>query len=478
MEEQFLGYLNHVMLSRIQFGLTAVFHILWPVLTIGLSSFLFIWEWKWLRTRDLYYYHQIRFWLKIFIINFAIGVATGIVMEFQFGTNWDAFAIGSGPVFGHMLGFEAAMSFMLEAAFVGVMMFGWSRVSPRMHFLSTTMVFIAAYLSGFWILAANSWMQTPTGGFIAKEGHFQLMSNWDSIMNPDTKWGVGHMLVACVEISLFVVGGVSAGYLLRRRNSEFFLRSFKFAAIIATFITPLQIFMGDGSGRMAYTYQPAKLAAMEAHWETNPHGSPAAFHLIAWPDQQKQENIYSIYLPYALSLITTRSLRGQVLGLKEFPVEDQPPVWYTFYAFRLMLLFGFWFFFLMLYTMWLWWKRKLRAETIHLHKKFLWAWIISLPLSYMAMECGWITREVGRQPWTMYGLLRTVDSASSLPPATVGTSLWLFAFFYLTLITLFVVFVRSILRKGPKPERPPAVNVKGRGFEDLWKRKEVRRERA
>ena len=232
MPESIQTCLNPLVLARIQFAFTAMFHILWPVLTIGLSLFLLVMEALWLKTGEESYYSHARFWGKLFALNFSVGVATGIPMEFQFGTNWSAFSIAGGDVFGHLLGFEAAIAFMLEAAFLGIMLFGWNRVSPRMHLFATVMVCLGSFLSGYWIMVANSWMQTPTGGYLA-DGRFVLVDQWASITNPDALWGVSHMLFAAVEISLFVVGGISGWYLLKRRHVDFFLRSFKIAVVVA-----------------------------------------------------------------------------------------------------------------------------------------------------------------------------------------------------------------------------------------------------
>src|SRR5574340_387784 len=326
-------------LSRLQFAFTAMFHIIWPVLTIGLSVFLLIMEMQWLKTRNGRYYSHARFWSKLFALNFAIGVATGIPMEFQFGTNWSAFSVAGGDVFGHLLGFEAAIAFMLEAAFLGIMLFGWNRVSRRMHLFATFMVCLGSFLSGYWIMVANSWMQTPTVGYMA-QGRFVMVDQWASIMNPDALWGVSHMLFAAVEISLFVVGGISGWYLLKGRHVEFFLTSFKIAVLAAILVAPLQIFLGDGAGRATAVHQPAKLAAMEAHWETNPAGTGAPWRLAAWPRQAEQRNLWEINIPYALSILITHAPTGKITGLTVFPREDQPPVWPVFLAFRIMLFFG------------------------------------------------------------------------------------------------------------------------------------------
>jgi cytochrome d ubiquinol oxidase subunit I len=439
---------NPLMLSRLQFAFTAMFHIIWPVLTIGLSLFLVVMEVLWLKTREEHYYRHARFWGKLFALNFSIGVVTGIPLEFQFGTNWSAFSVAGGDVFGHLLGFEAAIAFMLEAAFLGIMLFGWKRVSPRMHLLATAMVCLGSFLSGYWIMVANSWMQTPTGGYLA-QGRFVMVDQWASIMNPDALWGVSHMLFAAVEVSLFVVGGISAWYLLKKRHVDFFLTSFKIAVLTAILVAPLQIFLGDGAGRATAVHQPAKLAAVEAHWETNPAGTGAPWRLMAWPLQDEQRNLWEIKIPFALSLLITHSPTGMVTGLKAFPREDQPPVWPPFLAFRVMLFLGGGFVALTLWTVWVWYRGGLAAAAIAGQKRLLTCWIIALPASYIAMEAGWIVREVGRQPWAIYGLVRTAHSASPLPLAAVATSLLLFVAFYAVLGILFLVFARKLIVRGP-----------------------------
>src|SRR5512141_1846716 len=236
-----------ILFSRLQFAFTAMFHVIWPVLTIGLSLYLVLVEALYLRTKNKIYYFQARFWSRLFILNFAVGVVTGIPMEFQFGTNWSLFSQAGGDVFGHILGFEATMAFMLEAAFLGIMIWGWEKVSPGWHLFSTAMVATGSSLSALWIMVANAWMHTPTGG-VFREGRFQLESSWAAIFNPDMPWAVSHMWVACLEITVFVVGGISAWYLFRNRQVDFFLKSFKTVVAVAIVITPLQIFLGDGSG--------------------------------------------------------------------------------------------------------------------------------------------------------------------------------------------------------------------------------------
>jgi cytochrome d ubiquinol oxidase subunit I len=444
-----MAAMDHIILSRLQFALTAMFHILWPVLTIGLSLFLVVMEGLWLKTRNEMYYRHARFWTRLFILNFAVGVVSGIPMEFQFGTNWAAFSKAGGDIFGHLLGFEATMAFMLEAAFLGIMIWGWKRVSPRMHFFATAMVAFGSSLSAFWIMSANAWMQTPAGG-IFQNGQYVTTSSLAAIFNPDMPWGVSHMWIACLEITTFVIGGISAWCLLTKRHVSFFLKSFKIVVIGAVFITPLQIYLGDGSGLEVAKNQPAKLAAMESHWHTNPPGTPAAWNILAWPDKAKQENRWAIRIPYVLSLLDTRSLTGQVKGLREFAAEDQPPIWLPFYAFRVMVGLGLLFFFLMIWTLWAWKKGRLKPDIVSRQKLLLLSWMAALPLSYLAMESGWVTREVGRQPWIIYGVLRTQEAASSLPAYPVASSLIVLGLIYTGLLGFFLLFAWFIIYKGPE----------------------------
>lgn len=448
---------DQLLLSRLQFAFTAIFHIIWPVLTIGLSLFLVVMEARWLQTGDERYYQHARFWMRLFLLNFAVGVVSGIPMEFQFGTNWSAFSTAGGDIFGHLLGFEASMAFMLEAAFLGIMAFGWKRVSPGMHLFATTMVAFGGTLSAFWIMAANSWMQTPVGGdFIDKQ--FVLTDTFAAVLNPDAYWGITHMWIACLEISLFVIGGISAWYLLRGRHTQFFLTSFKMMVTASVVITLLQVLLGDGAGKSVYHHQPTKLAAIEAHWQTNAPGEGAAWNVLAWPDKKLQGNRWAIQVPYALSLITTHSLTGRVTGLREFPVQDQPPLLLTFYSFRIMLFIGGALVLLTLWSLWAWRRGKLTPETVGRQKWLLISWIAAVPLSYIAMEAGWVTREVGRQPWVIEGVLRTEEGVSPLPAGTVAASLLGFMVIYSVLFFLFLFFAKRILDKGPDLESSPTGN--------------------
>lgn len=438
-----------VLLSRLQFAVTTLLHIIWPILSIGLSLFLVVVEILWLKTGDVVWYRHARFWARLFLLNFGIGVVTGLPLEFEFGTNWASFSRSVGSFFGNILGFEGAMAFMLEAGFLGIMMFGWERVSRRMHLFATIMVAFGASLSAFWIMAANAWMQTPAGG-VMRNGQFELLSYSAALFNPNMPWAVAHMWVACVETSALVIGGISAWYLLRGVHGDFFLRSWRCAFLALVILSPLQIVLGDGSGRNVFLHQPAKGAALEGHWQTNipPHGAPWA--LLAWPDQQAQNNAWSLQVPALLSWLVTHSPDGEVRGLRDFPRRDQPPALpLLFYAFRLMVLIGFWLLLLAGWTAWTTRAKGWRLESLLTRRRLLQCWVASIPLGYLAAEAGWIVREVGRQPWIVYGLLRTQEQASALPAGLVLTTLLAYTGVYLLLAVAFIVFARRLLFAGP-----------------------------
>lgn len=441
--------MNTLILSRLQFALTAMFHILWPVLTIGLSLFLVLNEALWIRTRDPDYYRHARFWAKLFILNFGIGVASGLPLEFEFGTNWAPFSRAMGNFFGNILGFEGAMAFMLEAGFLGIMLFGWRRVAPKIHLFATSMVALGASMSAFWIMVANSWMQAPTGG-VMRDGRFIVTSYTRAIFSPYALWSVGHMWVACLETSLLVIGAISAYYIRRGQAQSFFLKSLRLVIIAGLVVAPLQIFLGDGSGRVVFQDQPAKGAAIEGHWATNPTGHPAAWALAAWPSAQQQRNLWALRIPGLLSLLATHRLTGRVIGLRAFPRRNQPPLLpLLFYAFRIMVVIGFYVFGLMLWSLWLWWRRRLSPELVTQNRWWLAAWVGALPLGYIAVESGWVVREVGRQPWIVHGFMRTAQGVSHLPPDVVLFSSLGYLTLYTILFITFVIFFRRIIRQGP-----------------------------
>ncbi|MBP5975973.1 cytochrome ubiquinol oxidase subunit I [Brasilonema sp. CT11] len=447
---------DSVVLSRMQFALTALFHMLWPVLTTGMGIYLVIVEGVWLKTRNPDYYYHARFWAKFYVLNFGIGVATGIPMEFQFGTNWSRFSEAAGNFFGSVIGFEASWAFMLEAAFLGIMLFGWERVNPIIHYVSTILVAVGANLSTLWILTANSWMQTPAGGELVN-GKFIVHDYFQAIANPFMKNSVLHMFFATLETSLFVIGGISAWYILNRRHEAFFSKSLKIALAAAIAVAPLQIYIGHLSGEQVYHYQPSKLAAMEAQWETTPAGQSADWSLLAIPNDKAQKNDWEITVPNALGYILEfkQKLTYPVRGLSEWKPEDRPHmIGLIYYAFRIMIGIGFFFAGLMLLSVLQWLRGKLSAENIAQQRWLMRAWVFAAPLGYIAVDSGWIVRCVGRQPWIVYGQIRTVDGASNLPASNVLASLTSFAVVYSILFVAVLYFGSRIIRRGPNLELP------------------------
>ncbi|MHB1941441.1 MAG: cytochrome ubiquinol oxidase subunit I [Acidiferrobacteraceae bacterium] len=440
--------LSPVLLARIQFGFIAAFHILWPPLTVGLAFILFALEFLWHRSGEEFYYRQARFWSRLFLLNFGIGVATGVPLEFSFGTNWKLFSIAAGNFFGNILGFETVIAFMLEAGFVGIMIFGWRRVPPIVHLFATAMVALGSVLSVFWIMVANSWMQTPTGT-VLRNGRFVVTNYWKAIFNPDLVYAFWHMLVACLELSLVVVAGVSAWYLYQGRNSEFFFRIFRLAALLAALVAPTQILIGDSAGRALATLAPAKLAAIEAHWHTNSPGHGASWALLAAPDATRQDNRWAIKIPDALSLLIRHSATGRVLGLTSFPRRDQPPVWIPFYAFRLMVVSGFFVAGAALWTLIVAARGELTSVGLTKRRGLLRAWILSIPATYLAIEAGWFTREIGRQPWVVYGLMRTSAGTSDLAVPALIWSLFGYVVIYAVVGVSGFYFARRIIEEGP-----------------------------
>ncbi|KST63593.1 cytochrome ubiquinol oxidase subunit I [Mastigocoleus testarum] len=440
-----------VMLSRMQFALTSIFHMLWPVLTTGMGIYLVVVEGLWLKTRDSDYYYHARFWSKLYVLNFGIGVASGLPMEFQFGTNWAPFSIAVGDFFGSILGFEASMAFMLEAGFLGIMLFGWNRVPPVMHYIATIMVAFGANLSTFWILSANSWMQTPVGGEFV-DGKFIVRDYFQAIFNPSMAASVSHMFFATLETSLFVIGGISAWYILNKRHQEFFSKSLKIVLAATIAIAPLQIAIGHISAEQVYHNQPSKLAAIEARWENVNAGESAPWSLLALPSKEAEKNIFELNIPHGLGYILEfkDKLSEPLLGLKEWKPEDRPPaIGLIFYSFRIMSGIGFFFVGLMLLSVIQWLRGKLSPENITQQSLLMLGWIFAAPLGYIAVEAGWIVREVGRQPWTVYGLIRTTDAASSLPASDVLGSLSVFAVVYTILFICALYFGSRIITKGP-----------------------------
>ena len=445
--------MDTVLLSRVQFAVTTLFHILFPTLTIGLSVFLVVVEFLWLRTKEELYYRMYRFWVKIFAVNFSVGVVTGIVLEFEFGTNFSRFSQAASNVIAPLMAFEVMTAFFLESGFLGIMLFGWNRVSRHMHFLATSLVAVGTILSSFWIIAANSWMQTPAG-YRLIDGTFMVTDFHAAIFNPSTVVRMLHMSTAALETTAFVVAGVSAYFLLKGGMSVLFRRSLTIALIMAALFAPLQMIIGDLSGRMVFRHQPAKLAATEAHWETNRDGG-APFVVVAFPDVKEEKNTFEISLPNGLSLLATHSLHGRVSGLKEFAREDRPSVPLLFLAFRIMIGIGTLLVLVMVWGFLLWRKGRLFE-----HRPFLWTLLIIHPLGFLAVETGWITTEAGRQPWLVYGLMRTAEGLSPIPPGNVIWSLSLFLIIFASIGLIYLFYILKMIKRGPDVSSPiPAVQL-------------------
>lgn len=436
-----------VFLSRIQFALTTMFHILFPVLTIGLALYLVVVEFLWLKTRQELYYRIYRFWAKIFAINFGVGVVTGVVLEFEFGTNFSRFSQAVSNVFSPLLAFEVMTAFFLEAGFLGIMIFGWNKVPKGIHFLATCLVALGSMVSAFWILAANSWLQTPAG-YKLVNGRFMVTDFWAVIFNPSTVTRVGHMVMASLETSAFVVAGISAYYLLKDKHIDFSRRSLGIALIMAAFFAPLQVYLGDRSGVTVFHHQPAKLAAMEAHWETNTLGG-APFAVVALPDPKNEMNLFEITIPNGLSLLVTRSMNGRVQGLKEFPRENRPNVSALFWSFRFMVAIGF-----ILLLVMIWAALLRQRKRLYHHRPFLWTLVIIHPLGFLAAELGWITTEVGRQPWVVYNLMKTAEGVSPIPAGNVVWSLLLFLTVFPVVGAIYFFYVLKTLHRGPDLSSP------------------------
>lgn len=437
--------LDATLLSRIQFGFTLAFHILFPTLTIGLSVFLVIFQGNWLRTGHEDYLRLYRFWMKIFALAFGMGVVSGIVLSFEFGTNFSGFSAATGNVLGPLLGYEVLMAFFLEASFLPIMLFGWGRVGPRLHFFSTVMVSLGTILSAFWILAANSWMQTPAG-YALEDGVFVPADWWQIVFNPSFPYRLAHMLTAAMLSSAFVVAGVSAWHLLRGHHLAPARRAFSIALWWAALFAPLQVLIGDLHGLQVQRDQPMKVAAMEALWETR-EGAP--FVVFGVPDPLRERNRWVIEIPNAGSLILQHDPHGRVLGLNEVPPADRPNVPIVFYSFRVMLAIGFFFVAVAAIGVYLRWRRRLFSRPW-----FLRLCMLSAPLGFVAVVAGWLVAEVGRQPWVVQGLMRTAAAATPLPTASVALSLTLFFLVYNVLLFAFLYFAYRWVQRGPERDLP------------------------
>ncbi|MEQ8813697.1 MAG: cytochrome ubiquinol oxidase subunit I [Marinovum algicola] len=445
--------IDALLLSRIQFAAVITFHIIFPSFTIGLASWLVVLEARWLRTRDEAWKRLYRFWLKIFAVSFGLGVVSGVVMSYQFGTNWGPFSVFAGEVIGPLMGYEVLTAFFLEASFLGIMLFGWDRVGDRIHFLSTVLVAVGTLISAFWILSANSWMHTPAG-YELVDGR-AVPTDWLAVIfNPSFPYRFAHMVVATFLATGFAVAGMAAIALRRRPGDTGARRSLAMALGLAAVLAPAQVFIGDAHGLNTAEHQPAKLAAMEGHWR-NQGDDGVPLLLFAWPDQDAEENRFEIAVPHGASLIITHSWTGSFPALTDFPADERPPVAVVFWAFRvmvglglLMVLTGFW-------GMWRHWRGRLFEDGLYLRLvPFM------TPAGFLAILAGWFTTEIGRQPWVVHGLLRTADGASGVPANQVISSLTGFAVVYTVIFGAGLYYVARLLARGiVVDEREPAAGL-------------------
>jgi len=455
MAVMFEGF-DAVVLARAQFAFTMSFHIIFPVFTIGLASYLAVLEALWLWTGREVFINLFNYWLKIFSVVFGMGVVSGIVMSYQFGSNWSAYADKVGPVIGPLMAYEVLTAFFLEAGFLGVMLFGLERVGHKLHFIATLMVATGTLISAFWILSANSWMQTPAGYAVNADGQF-IAADWlKVIFNPSFPYRLVHMVLAAYLTTALVVGAVGAFHLLRDKHLAGPRVMFSMAMWMAALVAPIQILAGDQHGLNTLEHQPTKIMAMEGHYDSHPDGAPLI--LFGLPDQEAGKVKYAIEIPHLGSLILKHSLDAPLNGLDTVPRQDWPPVPVTFWAFRIMVGLGFLIFGLGLFSLLTRWLGTLyQSRLLHLFA------IVMGPAGFIAVLAGWFTTETGRQPFTVYGLLRTAESASPLAAPAVGSSLVAFAIVYFAVFTAGVVYILRLMAHPPHPGEPgPSSDVPAR----------------
>lgn len=429
-------------LARFQFAFTVSAHIIFPALSIGLASYLAVLEGLWLWRGDEAYRRVFDYWKVIFALVFGMGVVSGIVMSYQFGTNWSVFADKTGPVLGPLMGYEVLTAFFLEAGFLGVMLFGLERVGPRLHFLSTILVAVGTLMSAFWILSVNSWMHTPAGFGYNEAGQFVAENWWAVVFNPSFPYRFVHMTLAAYLTTAFVVGGVGAWHLLRDQRDRGARIMFSMAMWMALLVAPLQLVVGDLHGLNTLEHQPAKIAAMEGHFESQ-EGAPLI--LFGWPDDAAEKTRYAVEIPQLGSWILTHDWQGRVEGLKAFPEDERPDSTIVFWSFRVMVAIGLAMIAVGLWSAWARLRDRLFTSPA-LHR----ATVVLAPSGLLAVLAGWVTTEVGRQPWTVQGLLRTSESAAPVDGAAVGASLTAFMLIYLVVFGAGTYY--TIRRMASAPE--------------------------
>ena len=434
-----------VLLARLQFAFTVVFHIIFPSFTIGLSAWLATLGGLWVYTGEQRYQLLMRFWVKIFAVSFGMGVVSGIVLSYQFGTNWSRFSAFTGDVIGPLLGYEVLAAFFLEATFLGILLFGFSRVPPWLYTLSAAVVAFGTMSSAFWILAANSWMHTPVG--YAVQNGVAVPVDWlQIIFNPSFPYRFAHMLNAAYLTTAFVVIGVGARFLIERRHLSEGRTMLRMGIGLAVVLAPLQLFIGDQHGLNTLKHQPIKVAAMEGHWDGS---KPADFHIFAWPDEKAEKNRFEISIPHGSSLILTHSWNGLIPGLSSVPPDQRPPVTIVFFAFRIMLALGFFMIAAALFGAFLWWRGTL-FET----RWFLRIVANSWWAGFVAVIAGWVVTESGRQPWLVYNVMRTADGISPVPGATVLGTLALFIVAYGIVFSFGIYYLNRLIVQGPDSADP------------------------
>ena len=445
--------LDAVLLARIQFAFTIAFHIVFPTFTIGLSAFIATLLVMWRRSGVERYRTLARIWTRIFAVSFAMGVVSGIVLSYQFGTNWSQFSVVVGNVVGPLIGYEVLTAFFLEATFLGIMLFGWNRVPPWLHVLSAILVAVGTVTSAFWIISANSWMQFPAGHFV-RDG-IAYPADWLTIVfNPTFPVRLVHMVTAAYLTTSFVVMAVGARFIIAGRYQEHARTMLKMGIAMAAVLAPLQLVIGDQHGLQVAEYQPAKLAAIEGHWGDT---GPAPLVLFAIPNKTTESNDYEVSIPNGASLIVTHSLDGRFKGLKDFAPEDRPPVAWPFFAFRLMVGIGFAMIGLALWGAGLWWRGKLEVSPLFLRLASL-----SWPFGFVAILAGWTVAETGRQPWLATGILRTLDAASPVPAAAIAVSLILFVIVYGIVFAAGLLYMNRLINRGPAGDGVPVEGVASR----------------
>jgi cytochrome d ubiquinol oxidase subunit I len=455
MDDMFEGW-DAAVLARAQFAFTMSFHIVFPAFTIGLASYLAVLEALWLWTGRQVFINLFNYWLKIFAVTFGMGVVSGIVMSYQFGTNWSAFSDKTGPVIGPLMAYEVLTAFFLEAGFLGVMLFGLERVGHRLHFLATLMVATGTLISAFWILSANSWMQTPTGYAVNADGQF-IAADWlKVIFNPSFPYRLVHMVLAAYLTTALVVGAVGAFHLWRDQHLPGPRVMFSMAMWMAMLVAPIQILAGDQQGLNTLEHQPTKIMAMEGHYESHKNGAPLI--LFGLPDQAAGEVKYALEIPKLGSLILKHSLDAPMAGLDTVPRENWPPVPITFWSFRIMVGLGLLMLALGLFSLWNRWRGTLyQSRLLHMFAMAMG------PAGFLAVIAGWVTTETGRQPFTVYGLLRTVESASPLAAPAVASSLIAFVIVYFAVFSAGVIYILRLMAVPPHSgEQGPRGDVPSR----------------